>query len=156
MRKSLLLLTATLSTGFAPAPFPKPTSGDLREMQGTWMVVQERQHLTRHYRAGARTPAVTQVIYTVRGKVVSIVGKRLTWRVGETTRTMEIVQLDLRKTPKQIDFTDPDTRKRFLGIYRLEGDKLTLCYAPAAAGRPSQLGGDRRSDLVMVLQRKKP
>jgi uncharacterized protein (TIGR03067 family) len=68
-------------------------------------------------------------------------------------------RLQPSKTPKQIDATGPSPEKGFpplglVGIYKIEGDTLTLCYFPLRkdARRPTKFktGEDYRAALVVL------
>jgi uncharacterized protein (TIGR03067 family) len=67
-------------------------------------------------------------------------------------RTAEL-SLDAGKNPKAIDVTFgmPGKQKALLGIYELEGDKLTLCFADGD-NRPLQFKG-KRGQIVLHYER---
>ena len=75
--------------------------------------------------------------------------------VGEGDTTQDII-LDASKTPKRFDLKDKNGRVR-LGIYRLDGDTLTLIINTSAnnANRPAGFKGNR-SVQIEVLERPKP
>jgi len=72
-------------------------------------------------------------------------------------------QLDPEKKPKQFDATGKSAPEGFppigmMGIYKLEGDKLTLCYAPLRkdARRPTEFKTvEGRREALVVLERVK-
>jgi uncharacterized protein (TIGR03067 family) len=69
--------------------------------------------------------------------------------------------LDSTKSPKTIDFdikTGMDKGKKQLGIYKLDGDKLTIVASPAGStDRPKSLEPEADSPaVVLVLEREKP
>jgi uncharacterized protein (TIGR03067 family) len=106
MRRTLLLL-AGLLMGFAPAPLPKQCHADsqreLQAMQGVWA---ERF---------ADSAAAT------------IIGDRMEYSPNYTWKLM----LYTKANPKRVTATGVgsevagETRQ---GIYRLEGEKLTICW----------------------------
>jgi uncharacterized protein (TIGR03067 family) len=66
-------------------------------------------------------------------------------------------RLDPTATPRRIDRTSLGTeyveRGNFLrGIYRFDGDKLTICYAQNKGSRPTEFDSGTR-DYLMVLTR---
>src|SRR3954463_13989149 len=117
MRKSLFFLaTAVLSLAFAPAPFPRPgkrgdtNEGDLKKLQGAWVRVQ----LGISMQPGPDNCAVT------------ISGTRLQFPSKDDAWTLTLVAT---KKPKQIDARRVSNQKDvFQGVYRLEGDTLTVCW----------------------------
>jgi uncharacterized protein (TIGR03067 family) len=66
-------------------------------------------------------------------------------------------KLDATKTPRQIDFF-PDAPKGLVleGIYKIDGDKLTICYAPKGK-RPTEFASkeDSGATLTVWLREKK-
>ena len=70
-------------------------------------------------------------------------------------------KIDASKSPKTIDFdikTGPDAGKRQLGIYKIEGDKLTMVVAQAGSDeRPKSFKVAPESLIVeIVLEKVKP
>jgi uncharacterized protein (TIGR03067 family) len=111
--RTCALLVAGLTLGFAPAPFSQPNStrGDRKKLQGEWV----------------------RVRYTLNGKPVTtaairvvIAGDRL--RYGAAPGVDEwALTLDATKKPKVLDFKSVSPGgKTFWGVYRLEGDTLTI------------------------------
>ena len=72
-------------------------------------------------------------------------------RIGEGT-----YRVDPGKTPKEIDLTDNSGTR--LGIYKLEGDQLTLCLTePNRPSRPTEFTAPAGSpQMVLVLRREIP
>jgi uncharacterized protein (TIGR03067 family) len=69
-------------------------------------------------------------------------------------------RLDATKTPRAIDFLPdfPAKGKPILGIYRLEGDKLTLCYPALGKERPREFSAKEGTGntVAVWLREKKP
>ena len=65
-------------------------------------------------------------------------------------------RVDPGKTPKEIDLTDSSGTR--LGIYKLEGDQLTLCLTePNRPSRPTEFTAPAGSpQMVLVLRREIP
>src|SRR5690349_18722541 len=60
---------------------------------------------------------------------------------------------DPAKSPKTIDIAPgdgPNKGKTMLGIYKLDGDKLTACYDAADKGRPTDFTAPEGSGRVLV------
>ena len=115
MRRTLLLL-AGLLMGFAPAPFPKQrhaddSQRDLQAMQGEW---------TERFADSA---------------VVTIIGDRMV----HTSDYAWKFTLNGKTIPKRIEAIGIGPRligKVRWGIYRLEKDKITICWRRESVGKP--------------------
>jgi uncharacterized protein (TIGR03067 family) len=114
MRRTLLLL-AGLLMGFAPAPFPKQRRADddqrdLQAMQGAW---------TDRFADSA---------------AVSIVGDRMEYASDYAWK----LTLNARATPKRIKAIGIGPRvvgKFRRGIYRLEKDKIIICWSRGSVAK---------------------
>jgi uncharacterized protein (TIGR03067 family) len=120
---------------------------DLEQMQGTWMVASLEV-------SGKPVPAET-----IKGWQLLIQGDKYSFQTNEE-RIEGMYKLDAATTPKTIDATrtkGPDQGKVLLGIYRLEGDHLTMCFTlPDGGGRPTQFATRTgTSQRLYVLTRKK-
>jgi uncharacterized protein (TIGR03067 family) len=146
MRTLALLLTATvlvLTAQAAPAPLPKADTGkdDLKRMQGAW----DRVGITvggRASRAG--------------GLTARIAGTRLTWLADGKPMVEWALTLDGTRTPRAFDGVPlgPGGKARpWRGIYRLEGDTLTVCYHQSK--RPTDFTRPRPGVWVEVFKRLK-
>ena len=122
-----LIVTAVLSLGFAPAPFPRHgnPNRDLQAMQGEWVLV--RQAIEGEFGGGG-------------GITASVAGDCFTLRIPPVAPLRWTLRLDAGKEPKVCDLKAvSDVTKEFVGIYRIRGDTLTLCYRPSdhPKGRPT-------------------
>jgi RNA polymerase sigma factor (sigma-70 family) len=64
-------------------------------------------------------------------------------------------RLNSKKSPKEIDLTSSPGRNTLLGIYRLEGGRLEICFIEDAKGdkRPKDFEGDEPRRARIVLER---
>lgn len=71
------------------------------------------------------------------------------------------VTIDPTRTPAAMDFAhakEPDKGKTMRGIYKVEGNKLTLCAAPpgrAAKDRPTTFATKGTDNVLFVFERAK-
>ena len=107
------------NSGTELAPFPGKLAGDYKRIQGSWVVTSneiKKQSLPQM--AGA----------------VFYFSENQHWITGDKGR--EWFALDENRSPRAIDFYDkkaPSIR----GIYKIEGDRLTLCTAAPGHSRPT-------------------
>jgi uncharacterized protein (TIGR03067 family) len=137
--RACALLLAMLSLGLAPAPLPKPdpTKTDLKLFQGKWV----------RARLVIDGKPVTETVTTI-----TITGARMQFPAAEDVWELT---LDATRAPKTLE-----SRGRgmtFYGLYRLEGDTLTMCcrQGMTAADRPRNFDDARAGTWVQVFQRQK-
>ncbi len=122
-----------------------PKAAELARHQGTWAVASME-------REGRRTGAEIVAEIT---RVVD--GEHVTWkRVGKPFAGTT-VKLDPSANPKAIDVT-PDgggsRDKPVLGIYKLDGDSLTICMADADLPRPVGFSSAKGSKQTLMVFRR--
>jgi uncharacterized protein (TIGR03067 family) len=145
--KMMLIGLAVLMLGFAPAPFSladKAPSGtnDLKKLEGEWCMVSA----TYEGRPAFRTTKVT----------LRIEGTTLTPYYDASIPRTYTLMLDSRKIPKVVDYRHPEDGKEhtWRGIYRLEGDILTICRRKSE--RPAHFADSTKETFCEVYKRKKP
>src|SRR5262249_24127642 len=142
MRRLILLAgAAALSLGFAPTPRRASNEAELRRLQGTWEQVVLRLD-------GEDIPVV-------RGDTTaSISGKRLRFAFrGKVISEWEVL-LHAGSNPKVLDLRASDGAT-IPGIYRLDRDRLTVCYrAHIGTGkRPAGFKSDSGVSLEVLVRK---
>lgn len=141
---NVVLLLA--SAGLIAADEPK--KDDAESLKGNWSAVSMKQgkddlpdNLVKSFKFGLDGTNYTNTI-----------GTELAEEGGYT--------IDASKMPKTIDFDikkGPDAGKKQLGLYKIEGDKLTIIASQAGSTeRPKSLDADSDQVLLLVLERVKP
>jgi uncharacterized protein (TIGR03067 family) len=140
----LLLVVATLAAGFAPAPSPRSArvTGDLKEMQGAWVLV-------------TITGEGGQTIEKAGALRLVIEGDRAKNYRGELSSEYALT-LDASKSPKRYVFkpagkatTEPVSR----GIYSLGGGTLKFCTDGPGEAPPQAFDGPRAGTFLYVYKR---
>jgi uncharacterized protein (TIGR03067 family) len=140
----------TLATGLALAAAP-PQSGksDHQLLQGTWKVV------------SIQARGEDDSDESVKDLTVVITKDKLSFKRGDKPAGEAVYKLDTTKKPRWIDFNQ-DARQglKSLGIYRLAGDDLVLCFAPGTKKeqRPTAFKTTRDTEhrVLMILKREMP
>ncbi len=101
---------------------------------------------------------------TVDGKAEDdIKGEKMTFKNGTlTVKTKQkdekgTYKLDSAQKPKTIDVTDDGKNETYAGIYKLDGDRLTICVPDKAGNaRPKEFTAKEGSrQMVLELKREK-
>jgi uncharacterized protein (TIGR03067 family) len=138
------LLSVVLATGLGCGDGSPPPVKE--SLEGTWVA----QSLEVE---GEPAPdAVRKAFrFTFQGEKLLIAGNFPDGREIECT-----YRLDSRAVPKLLDVTHVKDNKTARGIYRREGDELTLCFrhADVDVTRPTVFATERDSKLTLVVLKK--
>jgi uncharacterized protein (TIGR03067 family) len=146
---------------FAPAPFPKRQSNadGLADVQGTWDMVSYSRVLIW---LTTKTTRVTASFKPPEGQttVVVIAGDQLKFRSGNATSGTDWrIVMNANRKPGAIDIYEEISAGHFKdmcqGIYKVEQNILTICYAEPGEGRPTEFTIEKGNWLV-ILKRQQP
>lgn len=151
MRRTLPLLSLLLLTPAAfPADPPKDMPKDADALLGKWDVV----------KVDFGDDLIDIPVADVGKAYFSFqrggkVAKRF---FDDQAETEGEYKLDSAASPKTIDLSIKGEKQKRLGLYRLDGDTLTLCvYSSTFETRPKELKADGKTYLgVITLKRAKP
>ena len=134
MWRTLLLLALLASLGFAPAPFleKKRKRSPIDELQGSW--------------------------FGKSGSEARIVGDNLTYyQNGAATGPSYALTLNPTASPREYDARGVGkwSSLKFDGIYKIEGDTLTMCSVPTGGIRPKTFVAVGSAGLY-IMKRRKP
>ena len=127
----------------------EPKKDDAESIKGNWTAVSIKQ---------GKESAPDEFVKSFK---FGLDGKNYTNTIGTEVMEEGGYTIDASKTPKTIDFNikkGPDAGKKQFGLYKIEGEKLTIVASPAgSAERPKSLdAGDADEVVVVVLERAKP
>jgi uncharacterized protein (TIGR03067 family) len=121
----------------------EPPTEDKDRIQGTWALVStERDGQVTE--AGALKASDVKMIFE---------GDRVLAKMEKMTALLGTFALDPSQSPKAYDRTYPDGRPR-RGIYKLEGDTLTICMAGIGKERPKEFATKRGDGVSLVVYRR--
>jgi uncharacterized protein (TIGR03067 family) len=127
-RLTLTLAFVLLTVAFAPAPLPRRDArgGGGPAMEGRW-------------------------------EGLLVTGNSLTYHPGTSHPMRYELRVNLSARPPTYDIrggTGSSVQGRsYLGIYKVEGDTLTICYNEEAKGRPSAFDGPGKGQFTESFKR---
>jgi uncharacterized protein (TIGR03067 family) len=162
--RCVLPLLVVVSLGFAPAPVPKlkPIPKSLKAMQGHWAwedwSMASRPVQVPPLARGRRQKGLNDSVLCLPGATAEVVGTSMVFsRNGKAYVRWQLSSVEPDRAGQGIGHLEiaeaPDGRK-MLGIYKLQGDVLTICYRDRAEGRPTEF--TNAGQWMLVLSRKKP
>lgn len=138
-----LCVAFLLMTGLAAADEPKADAKDKEALQGLWQAVELEAN-------GQQAPGAT-----VKALQIRIKGDQIVFSPDTENRKNTFV-IDATAKPKALDFTPDDGAKQGKkvtgAIYKLDGDKLTICINRdgEAGKRPTEFKTAAGSGFVLV------
>ncbi|MBI1321722.1 TIGR03067 domain-containing protein [bacterium] len=142
MLQRLALGALLLFAGIQVSNAEDATKAELKKLEGTWQLVSA---VTDGKAAAEDFVAKVQVIIKD--------GKHSVKIDGETAVKEIPVAVDPSTDPKSTTDTLPDGQT-ILGIYELEGDKLTSCVAKPGQARPKAFAAEAGSGLTLRVFRR--
>ncbi len=140
----LTVLVVGLALG-ADTPREDEAAKDLKQFQGTW-TLESLEANGKKIDGEIMKKAGQQINLVVKGDQVTLKVSR-----GDLTGT---IKLDPSKSPKayEVKGAGPEgIAYDSFGIYKIDGDTLTVCYAAAAKDRPSEFKADAGSDVALQV-----
>jgi uncharacterized protein (TIGR03067 family) len=145
--KRILQITILSAISCLAARADEPSQADeLKRQQGTWLVVSFERN-------GQETAKeITDTIVRV------VENDHVTWKRNGKSFAGTLMVLDAKAEPHTIDLTPdggPARDKRVRGIYKIEGDTLTICVADPDAPRPVTFSAPKGSVYTLQKFRRK-
>lgn len=132
---SLSVLAVALSAAAADKPDPK---ADLAALKGRWKVT-----ATTFDGKAQPMPAAGE-------RVLEFGEKEFTAYDGDKKGRTIGFALDPTATPKRFDLIRPGKNEKAEGVYKLDGDKLRICYAEPGAARPDKVESEAGSRVFLL------
>jgi uncharacterized protein (TIGR03067 family) len=116
---------------------------ELEKFQGKWATVSVTVN--------------AQVEDEIKNRFMAIKGEKATFLYKDKERGTGSLKIDPSKSPAHIDFTyedGPAKGKTLKGIYKFEGDTLTVCYGGFGKDRPSEFASKAGSESILAVQKR--
>jgi uncharacterized protein (TIGR03067 family) len=93
----------------------------------------------------------------LKDRFLVIKGDKAMFMYKDKERGTSSMKIDPGKTPAQIDTTyedGPAKGSTLKGIYKLEGDTLTICYGGLNKDRPTEFASKPGSGTILIVQKR--
>src|SRR5439155_15768636 len=148
MKKAVGMVTVALLAFAGLASGGDPAKKDLDAMQGKWSVQSIKE-------SDGKNPPDDEL------KNLEVIVKDDTMKIiyvpKKDTLDAFKLKLDPAKKPKAVDFTHtegPDKGKTELGIYKIEGDTVTICVNDFEKERPTEFKTKEGSKITVIVLKK--
>jgi uncharacterized protein (TIGR03067 family) len=139
-------LTAALLCALAPAVLAAEPEGDLKALQGTWLIE-------------AATLAGRDHTDDFKGMKLTVTGEKYVVGFGEVNDSGTI-KLDASKKPCHIDLTTredgPFKGRTLVGIYEFKGETVVLCLNPDKPDRPTKFEAPEKARVMLLTFKRQP
>ena len=88
---------------------------------------------------------------------MAVKGEKATFLYKDKERGTGSMKVDPNKSPAHIDFTYEDGPAKgttLKGIYKIEGDTLTICYGGFGKDRPTEFASKPGSGTILIVQKR--
>jgi uncharacterized protein (TIGR03067 family) len=142
MNARVLVVAATLLV--ALSPFAVAEDSDQKKLQGEWSMVRME---------------IRQKERSRESEVWKLTVKDDQWTMTRGPDARATFKLDETAKPKTIDRTFRDggratePEETYLGIYKLEGDQLTICHYGSSKVRPTEFATTPKTGTLIVWKR---
>ncbi len=136
----LALGTVALVRGTPALSDDQAVRDELKRHQGTWLVISSI------YDGQKASEEIVRSITRIVEK------DHVVWKRDGKNFAGTKIELDPAREPKTIDVIPdggPNRGERVLGIYKLEGDKLTICMASPGQPRPTAFKAEKGSGCTL-------
>jgi RNA polymerase sigma factor (sigma-70 family) len=141
-----LLITLKREKPAKDKPKEDKPEADKQAIQGTWQVTDVETK-------DKKTPDPTGALKKIKTQQWTFTADKVTVRTpGEEAILASAYRMDSSKNPKEIDITPgKGNGEPGPGLYRLEGDVLTLCFpGPGGGLRPTELAADDAGKSILL------
>jgi uncharacterized protein (TIGR03067 family) len=127
-------------------PKEDKSEADKQAIQGVWQITDVETK-------DKKTPGPTGALKKIKTQQWTFTADKVTVRIpGEEAILAAAYRMDSSKNPKEIDITpEKGNGEPGPGLYRMEGDVLTLCFpGPGGGPRPTELAADDAGKSILL------